>query len=124
MAASASSIIRCEPNASISATAALLVPSLHLEAGRLQDTRHVFANAGDPAEGARRLAAWEWASRCEPQRPMVLAAQESIAQGVDAVIAVDCGRDDAEIRRRVLGHAGGRFVEVLREDGYVLYLRR
>ena len=39
----------------ISATAALLVPSLRVEAGRLQDTRHVFANAGDPAEGARSV---------------------------------------------------------------------
>jgi hypothetical protein len=109
----------------VSVTAALLVPTLRIEAGRLQDTRHLFSNAGDPNEGARRLKAWEWASRCgAPARDTVRAARESIAGGVDAVIVVDCGLDDAERRRAVLGHAGARFVEVLREDGYVLYLRR
>ena len=39
------------------------------------------------------------------------------------VIAVDCGGRDAA-RRRVLEHGGARFNEVLREGGYVLYLRR
>ena len=108
----------------ISVTAALMVPTLRIEAGRLQDTRHVFANAGDPNEGVRRLRAWEWASHCEAPSPVgELAARESIAGGVDAVIAVDCAGQDAA-RRRVLGHGGARFVEVLREDGYVLYLRR
>lgn len=108
----------------ISVTAALLVPSLRIEAGRLQDTRHVFANAGDPNEGVRRLKAWEWASHCGAPSPAgEAAARESISRGVDAVIAVDCGGRDAA-RRRVLEHGGARFNEVLREGGYVLYLRR
>ncbi|MEO2236788.1 MAG: hypothetical protein ABGW95_00860, partial [Candidatus Poseidoniia archaeon] len=93
-------------------------------AGRLQDTRHVFANAGDPNEGVRRLKAWEWASHCgSPSRAEEAAARASMAGGVDAVIVVDCGLEDAAARRRVLTHRGARFVEVLREGGFVLYLR-
>jgi hypothetical protein len=108
----------------VSATAALMVPTLRIEAGRLQDTRHVFANAGDPNEGVRRLKAWEWASHCgSPSRAEEAAARASIAGGVDAVIVVDCGLEDAAARRRVLTHRGARFVEVLREGGFVLYLR-
>jgi len=108
----------------ISATAALLVPSLAIEASRLQDTRHVFSNAGAPAEGRRRIRAWEWASRCDWPGGLETAARASIERGVDAVLVVDCGARDAVLRSTVLGHAGARFHEVARENGYVLYLRR
>jgi len=108
----------------VSTTVGLLVPSARLEASRLQDTRHVFANAGDPAEGLRRIRAWEWASRCDWPRSAEAAAARSIEQGVDAVLAVDCGPDDAVRRAPVLRRAGARFQEVARESGLVLYLRR
>ena len=108
----------------VSATAALLVPSLRIEAGRLHDTRHVFSNAGMPDEATRRLLAWEWASRCPPHTPSAEAAtRASISAGVDAVIAVDCGGAEERDRQRVLGHGGARFALVLREEGYALYLR-
>lgn len=108
----------------ISGTAALLVPSLRLEAGRLLDTRHIFANAGDPAEGLRRLRAWEWASTCRWPPGAERAARESVEQGVDAVLAVDCGPEDSVLRAPVLRHRGANFRELARESGFVLYLRR
>jgi hypothetical protein len=108
----------------ISTTAALLVPGLIIEAARLQDTRHVFANAGRPEEGIRRLRAWEWASRCGPAgRAAQAAVATSVEQGVDAVIVVDCGEAAVAERRRLLERGGARFRPVLREAGYVLYLR-
>jgi len=107
----------------VSVTAALTVPGLRIEAARLQDTRHVFSNAGNPNEGIRRLKAWDWASRCDGTTGEA-AARISLEQGVDAFIGVDCGAGEAARRQPVLQHDGARFVEVLREDGYVLYLRR
>ena len=108
----------------VSTTAGLLVPSVRLEASRLQDTRHVFSNAGDPEEGLRRIRAWEWASRCDWPRAAEAAAARSIERGVDAVLVVDCGPQDAARRAPVLQRAGARFREVARESGLVLYLRR
>ena len=108
----------------ISGTAALLVPSLRLEAGRLLDTRHLFANAGDPAEGVRRLRAWEWASNCRWPPGAQRAARESVERGVDAMLVADCGPEEQALRGPVLRHQGANFREVARESGFVLYLRR
>lgn len=110
----------------IATTAALLVPSLRLEAARLQDTRHVFANAGRPEEGERRLQAWDWTGRCEQWMSGARAARLSLEAGVDALILRDCGADTRNEgdRQRLLRRDSKAWREVVRADGYVLYLAR
>ena len=105
-------------------TAALLVPSVRLEAARLQDTRHVFANAGQAEEGERRLKAWEWTRRCNAWNPGAMAVRVSMREGVDAMILRDCGprsKIDAE-RRRLMDRDAAPWREAHRSDGYILYL--
>jgi len=112
----------------VAITAALRVPSLRLEAARLKDTKHVFANAGNPREGERRATAWAWMASCEPSSEGARAVRASIARDhpVDALIFHDCGRDGAieAERSRVRAVPGARWSEVARSNGYVLYLRR
>jgi hypothetical protein len=115
----------------ISTTAPLLFPSIRVDAARLKDTRHVFANIGRPAEGERRIAAWQWAGRCSPDPAGARAAAQLLASGTNALVVRDCTgaaagpaqRAEAE-RNRVLTGAGGHWSEVARSDGFVLYLRR
>ncbi|MEE3331391.1 MAG: DUF6077 domain-containing protein [Myxococcota bacterium] len=105
-------------------TAALLVPSLRIDAARLKDTRHVFANAGRSEEGEKRIAAWQWAGLCVPHPPGARAAAALFAEGTNALIVRDCPRGariDAE-RARVLSASGKRWSEVARSHGFVLYL--
>jgi hypothetical protein len=114
----------------ISTTAPLLFPSIQVDAARLKDTRHVFANVGRAEEGERRIAAWLWAGRCGPDPAGARAAAKLLASGTNALIVRDCRgaaagpaqRAEAE-RARVLAGAGGRWSEVSRSDGYALYLR-
>jgi len=114
----------------IATSAALYVPSLRLEAARLKDTRHLFANVGRPLEGLRRTAAWQWMRACDVRAPGLAAFRESIRRGrreggVDALIFRDCGREApmAGLRGRLLEQSPGRWVEVARDHGFVLFVR-
>jgi hypothetical protein len=106
--------------------AALLVPSLRLEAARFQDTRHVFANADRAAEGERRIQAWSWAGRCDAWPPGARAAAESLARGVDALILRDCASDSGAVgeRSRLLAAQSRSWREVHRAHGFALWLAR
>ena len=109
----------------IATTAALLVPTVRIDAARLKDTRHVFANAGRLQEGVKRVAAWKWAGSCSPNPPGARAALSLIGDGTDALILRACPSNrlvDAE-RERVLTSGVADWREVLRADGFVLYLR-
>lgn len=111
----------------IATSAALLVPSLRLEAARFMDTRHAFANAQREDEGLVRLAAWRWASSCEVDENGARAAAQLVRDGVDALIVRDCGSNARRERdlARVLEAAGERsFAAVARDHGYALFLRR
>ena len=105
--------------------ASLVVPGVRLEAARHKDTLHVFANVGRPEEGRRRIAAWEWARRCESFPVGAAAAAESLRRGVDALVFPSCppGAAGDQERRALLESAPGHWVEVHRAHGYRLWVR-
>ena len=109
----------------LSWVASLVVPGVRLEAARHKDTLHVFANVGRPEEGRRRIAAWEWARRCEAFPVGAAAAAESLRRGVDALVFPVCPATAGGERelQAVLEGAPGRWREAHRAHGYRLWLR-
>ena len=110
----------------LSWVAPLVVRGLRVEAARHRDTLHVFANAGRPEEGRRRIAAWEWARECAGFPLGAQAAAESLRSGrVDALVFPTCppGASGERERRVLLEQLPARWREVHRGHGYRLWLR-
>lgn len=104
---------------------ALLDPQLKFYA--IRGTQHIFANAGFPAEGRRRVAAQSAVTqgKVEEGRSAELAAtlKESLNHGVDAVILVDSEPVRHRVMPQLAASAAGRWRLTVAGGGYALFLR-
>jgi hypothetical protein len=100
---------------------ALVNPTVTFEA--IRGTLHTFANAGQKAEGIRRLAAQALVTNCTPTPEAVAAVRRSVELGVTGIVARGCNRDWLLEVVEVDRLPSNRWVESQRGDGYVLFLR-
>lgn len=97
----------------------LLNPTVRFEITRPFETRHIFNNAGDPAEGLRREAAQRRVQTPFGIARMDEALQEAIAQGVDTLVVVRDALPEVSALMRLPDEEW----EIRRYDEYVLILR-
>jgi hypothetical protein len=103
------------------AVLALLDPSARLEAGRSQETLHLFRNAGMAAEGERRVAAQRLVTTGVRSPDGDAALLRSLHGGVDAIILEPAA---VPAVLELLGRGSARWQEVERDPHYVLLLRQ
>ncbi len=97
----------------------LLDPGMRFESGRPRHTRHVFRNAGERAEGERRVAAQQRVTLGEPSPRLDAAFRSSLRNGVDAVVFESMSHQEVS---QLMASEPGRW-EVKRALGYVLIFR-
>jgi hypothetical protein len=103
--------------------AALGIPSARFEAVR-GDTRHVFANVGQPEEGHRRVRALRFVSSCRPRMQDLKAFLVSADQNVDTLIFPECSDQAHRDRKQLLARAGGdSWREAYRDRRYAVLLK-
>ena len=104
---------------------ALLDPAARFDAVR--GTDHCFTNAGQPAEGRRRIAAQKAVTSGDEETDSVMgpgaSVKESLDRGVDAIILID----SEPVRRLVIPQLGGSESAAWKPSvagcGYALFLR-
>ncbi len=97
----------------------LLNPTVRFEITRPFETRHIFNNAGDPAEGLRREAAQRRVQTPFGIARMDEALQEAIAQGVDTLVVVRDALPEVSAAMQLPDEEW----EIRHYDEYVLILR-
>jgi hypothetical protein len=98
---------------------ALIDPRLRFEAVR--GTSHVWANAGDPAEGSRRLAAQSAVTEGGPAALPALSA--SLDQGADALVLANTEQVRSPVLSLLDARAGETWTLAVEQPAYLLLLR-
>lgn len=97
---------------------ALMDPSARFEVTRPPLTRHIFRNAGRHGEGERRGAAQKVVWKGERTPELEAAFQESIDNGVDAIITM---KKHLPVIKDLLGHESGNW-KIVKDEGYYILL--
>lgn len=101
----------------------LINPSVKFEATRPVSTLHTFYNVNQPKEGSRRLAAQELITTCKRSPENEAALLQSLELGVNAIVMQDCGELLLTLSNSLDKVMPGKWQEVERNNGYVLFLR-
>jgi hypothetical protein len=101
----------------------LLDPAVSFAVTRADYTFFGFKNIGQPEEGQARLVAQLLVSSCSDSGDGGAALKHCIANGVNAIVAVDCNDRPDPMPGILAGEGAGSWKEIRRADGYVLYLK-
>ena len=107
----------------VSVTLGLINPTIKFEATRFGTTLNILNNAGQYNEGLRREKAQLLVDACARDPEVYAAFLQSLSTGVNAVVTRDCQTTLLPKLADLQELGFGRWLEVERNNGYVLLLR-